>query len=29
MPERNYHDQLNIDNAVKLRTLLEALPHFL
>ena len=28
MPERNYHDQLNIDNAVKLRTLLEALPHF-
>ena len=28
MAERNYHDQLNIDNAVKLRTLLESLPHF-
>lgn len=28
MPERNYHDQVNIDNAVKLRTLLESLPNF-
>ena len=28
MQERNYHDQLNIDNAVKLRTLMESLPHF-
>jgi hypothetical protein len=28
MAERNYHDQLNIDNTVKLRTLLEALPRF-
>lgn len=28
MAEKNYHDQVNIDNAVKLRTLLEALPRF-
>jgi Site-specific recombinase XerD len=28
MSEKNYHDQLNIDNAVKLRTLLENLPPF-
>jgi site-specific recombinase XerD len=28
MAERNYHDQLNIDNAVKLRGLLEVLPRF-
>jgi site-specific recombinase XerD len=28
MAEHNYHDQVNIDNAVKLRTLLEALPRF-
>lgn len=28
MPEHNYHDQLNIDNAVKLRNLLEELPKF-
>jgi integrase/recombinase XerC len=28
MPEKNYHEQVNIDNAVKLRNLLEALPRF-
>ncbi|MDD3173899.1 MAG: tyrosine-type recombinase/integrase [Herbinix sp.] len=28
MSERNYHDQVNIDNAVKLRTLEESLPKF-
>jgi site-specific recombinase XerD len=28
MAEHNYHDQVNIDNAVKLRSLLEALPRF-
>lgn len=28
MVERNYHDQVNIDNAMKLRTLLESLPRF-
>jgi site-specific recombinase XerD len=28
MPDKNYHDQVNIQNAVKLRTLLEALPRF-
>lgn len=28
MPERNYHDQVNIDNTVKLRALEEKLPHF-
>jgi site-specific recombinase XerD len=28
MAERNYHDQVNIDNAVRLRTLLETLPRF-
>ncbi len=28
MMERNYHDQLNIDNAVKLRRLEEGLPRF-
>ncbi len=28
MAERNYHDQMNIDNALKLRTLLESLPRF-
>ena len=28
MAERNYHDQMNIDNAVKLRGLLEKLPPF-
>lgn len=28
MIERNYHDQVNIDNTVKLRTLEEKLPHF-
>lgn len=28
MAEHNYHDQVNIDNAVKLRSLLETLPHF-
>ncbi len=28
MAERNYHDQINIDNAIKLRTLLESLPRF-
>ena len=28
MTERNYHDQINIDNALKLRTLLESLPRF-
>lgn len=28
MAERNYHDQVNIDNAVKLRNLLDSLPRF-
>ena len=28
MPERNYHDQVNIDNTVKLRVLAEQLPLF-
>jgi site-specific recombinase XerD len=28
MADRNYHDQVNIDNTVKLRTLLESLPRF-
>ncbi len=28
MSEKNYHDQLNIDNAIKLRALLENLPSF-
>lgn len=28
MADRNYHDQVNIDNAMKLRTLLESLPRF-
>ena len=28
MAEHNYHDKVNIDNAVKLRTLLEDLPRF-
>lgn len=28
MVEKNYHDQVNIDNAVKLRTLMESLPRF-
>lgn len=28
MAEQNYHDQVNIDNAVKLRALLEKLPRF-
>lgn len=28
MAERNYHDQLNIDNATRLRALLDDLPHF-
>lgn len=28
MPERNYHDQVNIDNTEKLRALLKALPKF-
>ncbi len=28
MVERNYHDQVNIDNTVKLRMLEEKLPHF-
>ncbi|MDF2944807.1 MAG: hypothetical protein K0S01_3665 [Herbinix sp.] len=28
MAEHNYHDQVNIDNAVKLRALLETLPRF-
>jgi len=28
MAEHNYHDQVNIDNAVKLRALLETLPKF-
>ncbi|MHB8130677.1 MAG: tyrosine-type recombinase/integrase, partial [Mobilitalea sp.] len=28
MVERNYHDQMNIHNAVKLRSLLEGLPRF-
>lgn len=28
MPDRNYHDQINIDNAVKLRSILENLPGF-
>lgn len=28
MADRNYHEQVNIDNTVKLRTLLESLPHF-
>jgi site-specific recombinase XerD len=28
MAERNYHDQVNIDNATKLRTLLASLPGF-
>lgn len=28
MAEHNYHDQVNINNAKKLRTLLEGLPHF-
>jgi len=28
MADRNYHDQVNIDNAIKQRELLESLPHF-
>lgn len=28
MADRNYHDQVNIDNAMKQRELLESLPHF-
>lgn len=28
MAEHNYHDQINIDNAIKLRGLLESLPRF-
>jgi site-specific recombinase XerD len=28
MAERNYHDQVNIDNAMKLRTQLESMPRF-
>ena len=28
MAELNYHEQINIDNAAKLRSLLETLPRF-
>ena len=28
MAEQNYHDQVNIENSIKLRSLLEKLPRF-